>query len=228
MLNEVSFDVADGQVIALIGSSGAGKSTLLRCINGLEPFQAGTIRLNGRAVTGSHRHLRELRKEVGMVFQSFNLFPHMTAVRNVALAPTLVRRMPRREAEKAALSMLDRVGLAAKADSYPAQLSGGQQQRVAIARALAMNPTAMLFDEPTSALDPELVGEVQDAIASLAHDGMTMLIATHAMRFARSIAHQVVVMGDGAIIEAGPPEQVLVSPTHPRTQALLRTVLSGN
>lgn len=228
VLNGVSLEISDGEVVAIIGPSGAGKSTLLRCINGLETYSDGTLEVNGKGVEGSHRQLRELRKDVGMVFQSFNLFPHMTALRNVALGPALVRGEARRQADKTALTLLKRVGLEDKAASYPSQLSGGQQQRVAIARALAMSPTVMLFDEPTSALDPELVGEVQDVIADLAQSGMTLVIVTHAMGFARSIADRIVVMADGVIIESGPPGQVLVNPEHARTQALLSTMLKGH
>lgn len=226
VLDDVSLVVPDGKVVAVIGRSGAGKSTILRCINGLEPIQAGEIRLDGMLVGGSRKHVRELRKHVGMVFQSFNLFPHMTALRNVALAPQIVLRKTRREAERTAEELLEKVGLGSKLGRLPSELSGGEQQRVAIARALAMSPSAMLFDEPTSSLDPELVGEVQEVIAALAKDGMTMMIATHGMGFARSIAHEVAVMDRGTIIEIGPPDVIFTKPAHERTQALLRTILS--
>lgn len=227
VLDNVSLTVPVGQVVAVIGPSGAGKSTLLRCINGLERVQQGEIRLDDQVVGGSNRHVRELRRNVGMVFQSFNLFPHLTALKNVALGPRRVLGRSRVEAEQIATELLDRVGLANKANSLPAQLSGGQQQRVAIARALAMKPKVMLFDEPTSSLDPELVVEVQDVIAALADTGMTMMITTHGMGFARSIANLVVVMADGRIVEADAPEVIFSRPNHSRTRALLRTVLSG-
>ena len=227
VFEDLSLNVEDGTVIVVIGPSGAGKSTLLRCINGLERFEVGEIRFDGKPVGKSKRDIRELRKHVGMVFQSFNLFPHMTALKNVTLAPVLVQGTSRRLAEAEAAELLAKVGLAHKRDSLPSELSGGEQQRVAIARALAMNPKVMLFDEPTSSLDPERVVEVQDVIADLAGEGMTMWIATHAMAFARSIAHEVVVIADGGIVEKGPPDEVFVRPSQPRTQALLRTILAG-
>ncbi len=225
ILRDVSFDVNEGEVVVLIGPSGAGKSTMLRCINQLETIDSGEILVDGSA-TGTHKSdVRALRKRVGMVFQNFNLYPHMTALKNVALGPILAHGKPKQEAYAHAAELLDKVGLGAKTGNYPSQLSGGQQQRVAIARALAMEPEAILFDEPTSSLDPELVGEVQNVIADLAHEGMTMVIVTHGMEFARSIADTVHVMVDGTIIESGSAETIFSAPTHARTQSFLRSIL---
>ncbi len=236
VLKGVSVDVVEGEVLCLIGPSGSGKSTLLRCVNQLEGIDDGEIwfagELMGYRKDGDRFHeLAEARKAAqrrsfGMVFQGFNLFPHMTALENVVEGPVHVQGRRRSEAVAAGLELLASVGLADKRDSYPSQLSGGQQQRVAIARALAMKPRMMLFDEPTSALDPELVGEVLEVMRGLARSGMTMMIVTHEMAFARDVADQVALMDGGRIVEAGPPGQVLLSPTHPRAQAFVR-VLNG-
>jgi ABC-type polar amino acid transport system ATPase subunit len=220
-LEEVDLDVKKGEVVVLIGPSGSGKSTLLRCVNALEQPDAGEVLLDGERVDAASRDVDRLRAEVGMVFQHFNLFPHLTALGNVALAPRLVRG----HGDAKARALLERVGLADKADVYPDMLSGGQKQRVAIARALAMEPVAMLFDEPTSALDPEMVGEVLQVMRDLARDGMTMLIASHEMGFAREVAHRVVFMDGGRIVEVGTPEGVFERPSHERTKAFLSKVL---
>jgi general L-amino acid transport system ATP-binding protein len=223
-LTNVNLEVEQGQVVAVIGPSGSGKSTLVRCINLLEEANAGEIVIDGIKVEHGP-NLAKVRSEVGMVFQSFNLFPHMTALRNVALAPMRVRKMSRAAAEARAKALLDKVGLADQAHKQPAQLSGGQQQRVAIARALAMEPKVLLFDEPTSALDPELVGEVLDVIQVLARTGVTMIIVTHEMGFARRVSDRVIFMEGGAIAEQGPPEQIFTSPKEARTKAFLQAVL---
>jgi len=235
VLRGVHFSAQQGQVVCLIGPSGAGKSTLLRCINRLETVDRGLIYVAGQPVGYrqtdetlyelSERELGRQRSSIGMVFQSFNLFAHMTVLQNITDAPIRIKGEPRAEVIERAHSLLQRVGLADKADAYPRQLSGGQQQRVAISRALAMRPKLMLFDEPTSALDPELVGEVLDVMRGLADSGMTMLAVTHEMAFAREVADLVLVMHDGAIVENGPPEQVLVDPEHERTRAFLARVL---
>lgn len=229
VLKNVSISVDSGQVFALIGPSGAGKSTLLRCINLLERPTSGTIRVDGVTVHVDHairaKELTALRSRVGMVFQSFNLFPHMTALRNVALPQQRVLGRSRAEAEERANALLKRVGLADKATQYPGRCSGGQQQRIAIARALALEPKAMLFDEPTSALDPELGLEVLSVMRELADDGMTMIVVTHEMQFARDVSDHLVVMSDGAIIEDGEPHQVFSSPRRARTREFLRAVL---
>jgi polar amino acid transport system ATP-binding protein len=235
VLKGIDLKVERGQVCCLLGPSGSGKSTFLRCINHLENVTAGRLSVDGELV-GYRQHgdkLYELREketaakraEIGMVFQRFNLFPHMTALGNVVEAPTRVRRTPRDKAVARGRALLDRVGLADKINAYPAQLSGGQQQRVAIARALAMDPKLMLFDEPTSALDPELVGEVLDVMRDLAREGMTMVVVTHEMGFAREVADEVVFMDGGIVVEAGPPAQVITAPQHERTRAFLRKVL---
>jgi polar amino acid transport system ATP-binding protein len=232
VLKGIDMDVDAGEVVCLLGPSGSGKTTFLRCVNQLESIDGGRIwvdgELMGYAVRSGRLHrLRDAeiaaqRREIGMVFQRFNLFPHMTAVENVMEGPVQVKGVKRAAARAAALELLERVGLAEKARSYPAQLSGGQQQRVAIARALAMSPKLMLFDEPTSALDPELVGEVLGVMRELADGGMTMIVVTHEMAFAREAADRVVFMDDGAVVEAGPPSQVIDAPQHARTQAFLR------
>lgn len=229
VLHDVSLDVAEGETVVLVGPSGSGKSTLLRCLNQLESIAAGRIEIHGvlagyREVGGVLHDLTPKekavqRRQTGMVFQNFNLFGHMTALQNIIEAPVRVARLPRHEAVRDGEELLARVGMADKANSYPAQLSGGQQQRVAIARALAMRPRIMLFDEPTSALDPELVGEVLDVMSGLAEQGMTMVVVTHEMEFARDIAHRIVVMADGRIIEEGDPRQVLRSPRTERASA---------
>jgi polar amino acid transport system ATP-binding protein len=224
VLKGIDLDVAPGEVIALIGRSGSGKSTLLRCVNGLEPFQAGTLTVQGESLShrrGNAEAMRRLRQQVGMVFQSFNLFPHLTVGRNVMLAPALVQRRDARACEAQARALLGRVGLADKFDAWPDQLSGGQQQRVAIARALAMQPAALLCDEITSALDPELVGEVLRVVEQLAGEGMTLLMVTHEMGFARKVADRVVFMHAGRIHEVGPPEALFSAPKTPELQQFL-------
>jgi polar amino acid transport system ATP-binding protein len=235
VLKGVDLEVQPGEVLVMLGPSGSGKSTLLRCINHLEKINAGRLSVDGELVGYRERDgkLHELperevarkRAEIGMVFQHFHLFPHMTALENVALAPIRVTKVSREEARKRARELLARVGLQDKLTTYPVALSGGQQQRVAIARALAMQPKLMLFDEPTSALDPELVGEVLDAMRRLARDGMTMIVVTHEMGFAREVADQVVFMDDGVIVESGSPEQVLSRPQQERTRTFLSKVL---
>jgi len=235
VLRGIDLEVAPGEVFLLIGPSGSGKSTFLRCINHLEPIDAGRLSLDG-ALIGYHERggkLHEMRdkdvaaqrRQVGMVFQRFNLFPHMTALQNITEAPVKVKRESRASAEARARTLLDRVGLAKHAGLYPNQLSGGQQQRVAIARALAMEPKLMLFDEPTSALDPELVGEVLDVMRQLAADGMTMVVVTHEMGFAREVGDAIVFMDDGVVVEAGAPREVLTNPQHQRTKTFLSKVL---
>ncbi|MBN1837301.1 MAG: amino acid ABC transporter ATP-binding protein [Spirochaetales bacterium] len=213
------------EVVVIMGPSGSGKSTLLRCLNGLEERDSGTIVVDGIPLDDHKRHRLEIRKEVGMVFQSFNLFPHLTVAENVNLAQLRVRRKSRREAEEMTMSMLKKVGIAEKADSYPAQLSGGQQQRVAIARALAMRPKVMLFDEPTSALDPEMINEVLDVMKNLAREGMTMVVVTHEMGFAREVSDAVIFMDDAQIVETGPVEHFFTNPTEERTKLFLSQIL---
>jgi polar amino acid transport system ATP-binding protein len=235
VLKGIDLEVASGEVMCLLGPSGSGKSTFLRCINHLEKINSGRLTVDGALVgyresAGKLHELRESevsrqRAQIGMVFQQFNLFPHMTALENVIEAPTRVLKVSRDEARERAGELLAQVGLADRGGAYPAQLSGGQQQRVAIARALAMRPKLMLFDEPTSALDPELVGDVLDAMRRLAQDGMTMIVVTHEMGFAREAADRVVFMDDGVVVEAGDPAQVLAHPRHERTQAFLSKVL---
>ncbi|WP_321169220.1 amino acid ABC transporter ATP-binding protein [Ornithinimicrobium ciconiae] len=222
VLDGVDLDVYPGEVVVLIGPSGAGKSTLLRCINGLERISGGTIEVDGHQLSYQETAINKIRSRIGMVFQSFNLFPHMTVAQNIMMAQRDVLGRSTAEARQRAEGLLDRVGLGEKADAYPDSLSGGQQQRVAIARALAMDPAVMLFDEPTSALDPELVGEVLHVMRELADEGMTMIVVTHEMRFARRAADRVVLMADKQIVEEGTPEQVLDSPTSERGQAFLR------
>jgi polar amino acid transport system ATP-binding protein len=235
VLKGISLEVKRGEVMCMLGPSGSGKSTLLRCINHLEKINAGRLSVDGelvgyREAGGKLHELHERdvarkRAEIGMVFQHFNLFPHMTALENVTLAPIRVSGVSRREAEERGRERLSRVGLGDKLETYPVALSGGQQQRVAIARALAMQPKLMLFDEPTSALDPELVGDVLDAMRQLAADGMTMIVVTHEMGFAREVADTAVFMDGGVVVEAGPPGDVLVNPRHERTKAFLSKVL---
>ena len=225
VLKGIDLQVQAGEVIAIIGRSGSGKSTLLRCINGLETFQAGALSVDGRPLLhGNAQAMRALRQRVGMVFQSFNLFPHLSVGRNVMLAPTLVKKTQPEAIDAIARKLLARVGLAEKFDAWPDQLSGGQQQRVAIARALAMQPSVMLCDEITSALDPELVGEVLKVVESLAEEGMTLLMVTHEMRFARKVSDRVVFMHAGRIHEIGPPEQIFGSPQTPELQQFLATL----
>lgn len=236
ILKGVSLEVRRGEVVVLIGASGSGKTTFIRCLNHLEDIQGGTIRVNGELmgfrerpdgsrVRDSERNIARRRRDIGMVFQRFNLFPHMTVLENIIEAPIQVFGVARTAAVEQARALLARVRLSDKADHYPAQLSGGQQQRVAIARALAMKPQAMLFDEPTSALDPETVGEVLQVMKELAEDGMTMVVVTHEMGFAREVADRVVVLHQGELIEEGPPAQVFGNPTHPRTREFLSRVL---
>ena len=232
VLHDVHLTVQPSEAVAIIGPSGSGKTTLLRCINLLEEFQEGTVRLEGQAIgysakDGRRRRLPEreiarARAAIGMAFQSFNLFPHMNVLRNVMVAPIRILGVPQAQAEASARRLLERVGLSDKLDVYPRHLSGGQQQRVAIARALAMEPKVMLFDEVTSALDPELVGEVLAVLRQLATDGMTMILVTHEMQFAREVADRVVFMANGAVVESGPPEQLLTAPRSDRLQAFLR------
>jgi polar amino acid transport system ATP-binding protein len=227
VLQGVSLEVAKHEVVCLIGASGSGKSTLLRCINALEPISAGDIRVDGDVVSGRGVDVNRLRRNVGMVFQSYNLFPHMTVLRNVTLAPTKVGGVARAEAEERALALLDRVGMKDKALSYPDALSGGQQQRVAIVRALASNPQVLLLDEITAALDPELVGDVLAIVRELAQDGLTMLLATHEMGFAREVASQVCFLHQGRILERGTAAQVFEDPQEDRTRQFLGRVLTA-
>ena len=225
VLHGVDLDVAKGEVVCLIGPSGSGKSTLLRCINALEAYDGGVITVFGETVQRGSKTVHALRSRMGMVFQRFNLFPHRTVLENVMEGPLYVKGEPPQQVREEALVLLEKVGLSAKADAYPEQLSGGQQQRVAIARALAMKPDAMLFDEPTSALDPELVGDVLAVMRTLADEGMTMIVVTHEMGFAREVADRVCFLHGGYIVESGPAEQVLGNPQQPRTQDFLRRVL---
>ncbi|MHB8460637.1 MAG: amino acid ABC transporter ATP-binding protein [Candidatus Limnocylindrales bacterium] len=235
VIKGLSIQVRRAEVVVMIGPSGSGKTTFIRCINHLEKIQGGRIFVNGhligyredggRLVEDREANIARQRQEIGMVFQRFNLFPHMTALANIIEAPVRVRAVPTAEATEMGRALLDRVGLAHKADSYPAQLSGGQQQRVAIARALAMKPALMLFDEPTSALDPEMIGEVLEVMKELAREGMTMIVVSHEMGFAREVADRVVMMDDGQIIEEGTPEHFFTSPQHERTKTFLSKIL---
>jgi ABC-type polar amino acid transport system ATPase subunit len=221
VLRGVSLEVRRGEVVVIIGPSGTGKSTLLRCVNQLTTPDSGQVWLDGVEVTAPECDINRCRAEVGMVFQEFNLFNHLTALSNVAIGPTKVNRLSKAEARKLAMEELERVGLADKADAYPGQLSGGQKQRVAIARALAMKPKVMLFDEPTSALDPELIGEVLSVMQKLAEEHMTMLVVTHEMGFAKEVSSRIIFMEGGTIVEEGPPAQLFYSPRHPRTAEFL-------
>jgi polar amino acid transport system ATP-binding protein len=225
VLSEIDLKIAAGEVVVVCGPSGSGKSTLIRCINGLGPVQQGEVIVDGRVLGAPDTDLRRLRVEIGVVFQSLNLYPHLTALQNIALAPVIVRGQTRADAERAARALLARVGMPEKADAFPSQLSGGQQQRVAIARALAMQPRIMLFDEPTSALDPEMITEVLDVMVGLARDGMTMVVVTHEMGFARKVADRIVFMDEGRIVEEGPPEAFFARPANARTQAFLSKIL---
>jgi len=225
VLRDIDLAVAPGEVLVIIGPSGSGKSTLIRTINRLEPIQKGRIVVDGVELGDDQKSIEAIRREVGMVFQQFNLFPHMTILENVTLAPMRVRGLPREQAERKALELLERVGIADQANKYPAQLSGGQQQRAAIVRALAMEPKVMLFDEPTSALDPEMIGEVLDVMRELARSGMTMLVVTHEMGFARDVADRVIFMDEGRIVEEGTPEGIFSRPQHERTRSFLHRIL---
>jgi glutamate transport system ATP-binding protein len=225
VLKDVNLDVAGGEVVAILGPSGSGKSTLCRTINRLETVDSGTITIDGQPLPAEGAALARLRAQVGMVFQAFNLFPHKTILDNVTLAPMKVHKTPRAEAQRQAMALLERVGVADQAGKHPAQLSGGQQQRVAIARSLAMNPKVMLFDEPTSALDPEMISEVLAVMSSLAADGMTMVVVTHEMGFARRAADRVVFMADGAIVEQAAPAEFFATPKSARAQDFLAKVL---
>ena len=224
-LQGIDCDIKRGEVVVVIGPSGSGKSTFLRCLNLLEQPSAGTITVDGADITDPRTNINRHREKMGMVFQHFNLFPHMTILKNMTLAPMKLLKKSKADAEAKAMSLLQRVGLADRANAYPSQLSGGQKQRIAIVRALCMEPQVMLFDEPTSALDPEMVGEVLDVMKQLAEDGMTMVVVTHEMGFAREVADRVLFVDEGRIIEEGTPEQIFQNPQNPRTQDFLRKVL---
>jgi len=226
VLRDIDLSVAPGEVVVVCGPSGSGKSTLIRCVNALERVQQGEVLVLGESITGPGVDLARLRSRVGMVFQSFNLFPHMTALENIVLAPVKARGVAAAEAEKTARALLERVRIPDKAGHYPANLSGGQQQRVAIARALAMQPRIMLFDEPTSALDPEMINEVLEVMSDLARDGMTMMVVTHEMGFARRVAHRVVFMDAGQVVEEAPPEQFFAAARSERAREFLSKILS--
>lgn len=226
VLNGVDLDISEGEVICIIGASGSGKSTLLRCINFLDKKDSGDIYFDGNIVKNDKQDIINLRQKVGMVFQRFNLFPHMTVLENVMEGPTTIKKMEKQDAEKIALDLLDKVGIIDKKDQYPEMLSGGQQQRVAIARTLAMEPKVVLFDEPTSALDPELVGEVLSVMKDLARDGMTMAIVTHEMGFAKEVADRVIYIHEGVIAEEGPPDKFFENPENERLQGFLSTILA--
>lgn len=225
VLHNIEFQVEENEVVVIIGSSGSGKSTLLRCINFLEKIQQGTIQIDGKIITSKTKNLHLVRQEVGMVFQHFNLFPHKTVLENVIEGLTQVKKVPLTKAKEEGLFLLDKVNMLDKADTYPAMISGGQKQRVAIARALAMNPKIMLFDEPTSALDPELVGEVLRVMKNLAEDGMTMVVVTHEMGFAKEVADRIVYMDEGKIVEEGTPEEIFNNPVNPRTKEFISQIL---
>ncbi|PWG63003.1 peptide ABC transporter ATP-binding protein [Spiribacter halobius] len=228
VLQNVNMAVRTGEVVVVIGASGSGKSTLIRCLNGLEPFQRGRIEVDGNELKPNERNgqaLTRIRRQVGMVFQQFNLFPHRTVIENLTLAPTKVKGLSEAEADRKGRQLLERVEIADQAEKYPTQLSGGQQQRVAIARALAMDPRLMLFDEPTSALDPEMIGEVLDVMRELAKEGMTMIVVTHEMGFAREVADRVIYIDHGRIVEEGPPERIFDQPEHDRTKDFLSRIL---
>ncbi|GAB7023380.1 amino acid ABC transporter ATP-binding protein [Salidesulfovibrio brasiliensis] len=225
VLQGITENVDKGEVLVICGPSGSGKSTFIRCINRLEDYQKGTINFDGKDIQDKSVDINELRAEIGIVFQQFNLYPHLTVLKNVTLAPLKVRNMPKDEAETVALALLERVGIHDQAHKYPAELSGGQQQRVAIARALAMKPKVMLFDEPTSALDPEMINEVLNVMKDLAREGMTMLCVTHEMGFAREVADRVIFMDGGVVVEQAPPDEFFKNPKHERTKAFLKEIL---
>lgn len=226
VLKNIDIRVPFGEVVSIIGASGSGKSTFLRCLNGIETIHSGEIIINGVKITDKKVNINIVRQSIGMIFQSFNLFPHMTVLSNITLALQKVKKMSKAESEKASLRLLEKVGLEEKADSYPIQLSGGQQQRVAIARALAMNPRVMMFDEPTSALDPETVNDVLDVMKELAQEGMTMVVVTHEMGFAREVADRVVYIDEGIIIEDGKPEEIFYNPKNPRLRDFLGKIIN--
>ena len=225
VLKDINLEIGEGEVVCLIGPSGSGKSTFLRCLNRLEDITGGLVMVDGHAMSDKKINLNKIRENIGMVFQHFNLFPHLTVMENITIAPVELKKMTKAEAREKAMELLDKVGLADKADAYPEQLSGDQKQRVAIARALAMNPDIMLFDEPTSALDPEMVGEVLEVMKQLAADGMTMVVVTHEMGFAREVADRVIFMDGGYIVEEGTPEEVFGHPKEERTISFLNKVL---
>ena len=225
VLTKLNVNVEQGEVISIIGPSGSGKSTFLRCLNGLETITDGHVYIDDFDIAGNELNIDKLRERIGMVFQSFNLFPHLKVIDNITLAPVTLRKMKREEAKRVARELLDKVGLLDKQDVYPSSLSGGQKQRVAIARALAMNPEVMLFDEPTSALDPEMVGEVLQVMKDLAKDGMTMVVATHEMGFAKEVCKRVIFMAEGKIVEEGAPDDIFTNPKHERTRNFLESVL---
>ena len=225
VLKDISVDIAEGEVVVLLGPSGSGKSTFLRCLNQLEIATAGKILVDGNDVTDKHIDINKVRENIGMVFQHFNLFDHKTVLENIMMAPVELKKMTKEEAKEKGMQLLKRVGMDSKADCYPSQISGGQKQRVAIARAFAMNPKIMLFDEPKSALDPEMVGEVLAVMKELASEGMTMVVVTHEIGFAREVADRVIFMDDGYIVEQGTPQEVILNPKEPRTIDFLNKVL---
>ncbi len=226
VLNDINLFVKQGEVVVVCGPSGSGKSTLIRTINKLEPINEGKLIVDGIDLSDSRADINKLRAEIGFVFQQFNLYPHLTVLKNITLAPIKIRKLSRKEAEETAMGLLERVGLAEKMNSYPSQLSGGQQQRVAIARALAMKPRIMLFDEPTSALDPEMIGEVLQVMQDLARTGMTMMVVTHEMGFASEVSDRVIFIDEGVILEEAPPDEFFKNPKHERAQQFLKQVLS--
>ncbi len=226
VLNDINLHVRPGEVVVVCGPSGSGKSTLIRTINELEPINKGKLVVDGMEISNKKTDINKLRAEIGFVFQQFNLYPHLSVLKNITLAPIKIRNKSRQEAEEKAVALLERVGLGEKRDAYPSQLSGGQQQRVAIARGLAMDPKIMLFDEPTSALDPEMIGEVLQVMKNLALSGMTMIVVTHEMGFAREVAHRVIFMDNGTILEEAPPEEFFINPRHERAKQFLKQILS--
>ncbi|MDT4050156.1 amino acid ABC transporter ATP-binding protein [Staphylococcus arlettae] len=225
VLKGIDLSIERGEVVAIIGPSGSGKSTFLRCMNLLETPTSGEVIFNGNSLTAKDTKLEQLRQNMGMVFQNFNLFPHKKVIDNILLAPTLLKKGNNSDLQQTAMTLLDKVGLADKADAYPSQLSGGQKQRVAIARALAMNPEVLLFDEPTSALDPEVVGDVLEVMQNLAKEGMTMVVVTHEMNFAKDVSNKVIFMADGYVVESGSPQDIFETPQHDRTKSFLARVL---